>query len=245
MTTHAQPIVSFSAPLQARELVLPEMDAGRGFEPPHKTQQFHIRLANSAGRREAASLLLKQMYGWRGYAVSTPMSGEPNQLALVADTDGKVVSTMTICFDSGAGLPADENFPTEINALRGGGRRIAEPSRLAIARHLPKRLFAALIHISFIYAYRLMGFSDYIIEVNPRHQNFYRRKLGFQLLAEERLCTRVHAPAVLLQLELQYMEKQIQQFGGTYEKSVDEKSFYPYFFSSKDEQGIASRICAG
>lgn len=244
MNPHGQPIVSFSAPIHPREFVVPEVDTERGFEHPLRVQQFHIRLANSSGRREAASLLLKQMYGWRGYSVSTPMYAEPNQLALVADTDGKVVSTMAICFDSDVGLPADENFRAELDQLRSVGRRLAEPSRLAIARHLPKRLFAALIHISFIYAHRIMKCSDYVIEVNPRHQNFYSKKLGFHTLAKERLCTRVQAPAVLMQLDLAYMDAQVQKFGGSFEKNAGEKSFYPYFFSPSDEKGIASRLQA-
>jgi hypothetical protein len=205
-------------------------------------QEFRIRMANSQGTRDAASLLLTKMYSWRGYSIETPGGQDPTKLTLTADTDGKTVGTMSLCFDSELGLPADDNFADKLHELRAQNRRLCEPTRLAIDRNTPKRLFAALMHISYIYSYKILGYTDYVIEVNPRHAEFYRRMLGFRDLAEERMCTRANAPAVLLQLESQYMENQIHKFGGSFENHAREKSSYPYFFSSHDEPGIAHRL---
>ena len=69
-------------------------------------QLFHIRLANSAGQREAASLLLQKMYGWRGSAVEAA-AHLPNRITLAADSHGETVGTMSLCLDDPAiGLPA-------------------------------------------------------------------------------------------------------------------------------------------
>jgi hypothetical protein len=149
---------------------------------------------------------------------------------------------MSLCFDSKVGLPADENFRDELDELRAQDRRLCEPSRLAIDRQTPKRVFAALIHISHIYSHKILGDTDWVIEVNPRHADFYKRMLGFRDLAEERMCTRANAPAVLLRLECKHMANQVQKLGGTFENQGRERSFYSHFFPASDEPAITRRL---
>jgi hypothetical protein len=48
--------------------------------------------------------------------------------------------------------------------------------------------------------------ADVFIEVNPRHAGLYRHAFGFCVAAEERSCARVHAPSVLLRLEVAAFE---------------------------------------
>jgi len=219
-----------------------------GAQPLHAIDQqlFHIRLANSAGKREAASVLLQKMYGWRGYEVDPTAPHEPNRITLAADSMGETVGTMSLCLDDPViGLPADENFGDILSALRAQGRRLCEPARLAIDRNVNMRVFAALIHISYVYAHRLHGCTDYVIEVNPRHVRFYKRMLGFRDAADERHCSRVGAPAVLLRLDLAHMTEQIGLYGGRMESVPNERSFYPYFFSPHDEAGITVRLREG
>ncbi len=239
------PIATFELPVGMRDLGLGDADAPSRSEHPLDIQVFHIRLANSAGRREAASLLIRKMYGWRGYSVDAHDPHEANKITLYAETNGTVVGTMSLCLDSPARLPADENFRSELDALRDGGRRLCEPSRLAIDKGVTKRVFASLIHISYIYAHNLHGFTDYVIEVNPRHVMFYKRMLGFADFGQERECTRVGAPAVLLRLPLSVMAEQIRKWGGLMEQHGDERSFYPYFFPIWDEPGITARLKSG
>lgn len=251
---HDDAIISFEASMDLRELVVggdkptqvKQVDKPQQLQQQQLQQIFHIRMANSEGRREAASLLLRKMYGWRGYAVEAGVPAAPNKITLYAETGGETVGTMSLCLDSPvAGLPADENFRDKLDVLRTEQRRLCEPSRLAIDKGVSKRVFAALIHISYIYARNIHGYTDYIIEVNPRHVLFYKRMLGFRDFGGLRECTRVGAPAVLLRLELDYMDEQIQKFGGLMEKHGHERSFYPYFFPRRDEPGITGRLVAG
>jgi hypothetical protein len=238
------PIASFELPVSPRELCIG--DAGCHVPGhPLDIQVFNIRLANSAGRREAASLLIRKMYGWRGYAFDPGEAVQANKITLYAETGGKVVGTMSLCLDGAQGLPADDNFLDKLDALRGAGRRLCEPSRLAIDKGVTKRVFAALIHISYLYSHRLHGYTDYVIEVNPRHVQFYKRMLGFGDFGGERPCARVGAPAVLLRLPLSHMTEQIRRWGGLMEQHGDERSFYPYFFPVWDEAGISARLMAG
>jgi hypothetical protein len=245
MRQDEQPIVSFDSPSELRDLMMGEGKTDPALEHPIDQQRFHIRMANSLGKREAASLLIKKMYGWRGYSVDPSTSHALNKITLFAETGGVTVGTMTLCLDDESGLPADENFRDKMDELREQGRRLCEPSRLAIDKGVSKRVFAALIHISYIYAHNIHNCTDYVIEVNPRHAMFYKRMLGFTDFAEERICTRVGAPAVLLRLELAYMGEQIRKYGGLMEQHGGERSFYPYFFPTWDEPGITDRLKEG
>lgn len=245
MSQDDQPIISFDTPSGLSDLVLGEGKIDPAFDHTLDLQRFNIRMANSQGRREAARLLIKKMYGWRGYAVDPTASHALNKITLFAETDGATVGTMTLCLDDEAGLPADENFRDKLDTLREDGRRLCEPSKLAIDKGVSKRVFAALIHISYIYARNIHGYTDYVIEVNPRHVMFYKRMLGFRDFGGERACTRVGAPAVLLRLDLAFMGEQIAKYGGLMEQHGNERSFYPYFFPVWDEPGITSRLRQG
>jgi hypothetical protein len=239
------PIATFASPAGLRELCIGEKGTPTNLDHPLDVQVFHIRMANSAGRREAASLLIRKMYGWRGYSVEPHQHHEANKITLYAETGGVVVGTMSLCLDSPSLLPADEHFKDKLDLLRADGRRLCEPSKLAIDKGVTKRVFASLIHISYIYAHNIHAYSDYVIEVNPRHVMFYQRMLGFSVFGEERHCERVGAPAVLLRLSLSDMGEQIRKWGGKMELHGEERSFYPYFFPSKDEPGITGRLLAG
>jgi hypothetical protein len=210
-----------------------------------ESRVFNVRLAISAECRADAGVLLRRMYAWRGYAVDPGARDDGSKLTLYAETGGELVGTMSLCLDRHGLLPADEHFGDRLAILRQQGRRLCEPSRLAIDKGVTKRVFASLIHISYIYAHNIHGYTDYVIEVNPRHVMFYKRMLGFSDFGEERLCDRVGAPAVLLRLPLSEMGAQIAKWGGKMEQHGEERSFYPYFFPVKDEPGITGRLLAG
>jgi hypothetical protein len=237
MLVEEQPIVSFHAPAGVST---ERFDAGP--EPQPELQMIHVRIASSAGRREAVNLLLRKMYAWRGYAFEVDSDACANKITLYAETGGMLVGTMSLAFDRHGELPADEVFRDKLDQLRSEGRRLCEPSRLAIDKGMSKRVFAALIHISYLYAHHIQGFTDYVIEVNPRHVAFYKRMLGFADFGGERACERVGAPAVLLRLPLDHMGAQIRKWGGTMEQHGAERSFYPYFFPILDEPGITARL---
>lgn len=151
---------------------------------------------------------------------------------------------MGLCLDGAAGLPADENFQEQLDLLRAQGRHLAEPSKLAIEAGMSKRVFASMIHVSYLYAHVLRGYSDYIIEVNPRHAAFYQRMLGFEPAGAQQPCKRVGAPAVLLRLPLAVMGARIHACGGSHQLQTQPRSFYPCFFAPAAEADIAARLLA-
>lgn len=209
-------------------------------------QQFKIRLANSEGRRESASLLIKKMYAWRGYDTAGAMGYTPNRITLMADLEGRVIGTLTIGIDSPCGLLVDTLYKDEIDRLRQDQRLVCEFTKLAVDQEIKsKRVLASLFHLAYIYAHLIHGATDTVIEVNPRHAVFYKRMLGFEQLGEERMCPRVSAPAVLLRLAFDHPKREIAQYGGAMRELPGVRSLYPFFFGPADEQGITARLKRG
>jgi hypothetical protein len=52
----------------------------------------------------------------------------------------------------------------------------------------------------------------------------------------------VNAPAYLLWVSLDFVEQQIEKYGGTSDNPGTTRSLYPYFFSPREEEGIVRRI---
>lgn len=207
---------------------------------------FKVRLANSEGRRESADLLIKKMYAWRGYDTSGVINDAPNRITLMADIKGQIIGTLTLGLDSRTGLLVDQLYKDEIDRLRQANRFVCEFTKLAVdqAAH-SQRVIAALFHLAYIYAHKIHGATDLVIEVNPRHVMFYQRMLCFTQLGEERMCPRVNAPAVLLRLTSEFIAENIAQFGGAMRELPNVRTLYPYAFSAVDEAGITQRLMRG
>jgi hypothetical protein len=204
---------------------------------------FQIRLANNRGRRNTSSVLIQRMYSWRGYK-SAHSQEDPahhaNRVTLQACREQNVFGTLTVNFDSEAGLAADALYQTEIDEYRNGGSIVSEVTQLAIdPEHGSKEVLGALFHLAHMLCL-LRGVTDVFIEVNPRHVAFYRRMLNFQQVGECKICERVNAPAVLLQVEIAYMSEQIARYGGHHGRG--KRSLYPYFFSRQEQEGLPRRI---
>lgn len=220
-----------------------EPDEARGDEEVNR-RLFKIRSADSSGRRSSASILIDRMYATRGYR-STPLPDQqlPTRITLVASEHEEAIGTITVGFDSPAGLHIDDLFIDEAHALRDQGHRLCEFTKLAMDSVVrSKRVLASLFHVAYIFAHRLMGFDSLLIEVNPRHVRYYERMLGFKVFGQQRLNRRVNAPAVLMLLAFSHAHNQIDRFGGKPEYSLLERSLYPYFFSVPEEAGIVGRL---
>lgn len=205
-----------------------------------------VRLAESAGHRGQASYLLTKMYGWRGYSTTEPLPDDPNRLTLVLTDGDRVAGTLTVGVDTPAGLSAEALYPDEVAKLRKSGARICEVTRFALDRSSDSLdVVAMMFHVVYLFARRRFSATHLVVEVNPRHERFYRRMLGFEPYGPERFCARVGAPAVLLLLSLDWCEKQIARYGGRPELGKSVRSLYPRALSRKEEEAVASRIFAG
>ena len=205
--------------------------------------KYGIRLTDTAEGRNSASMLVSRMYAWRGYAGTHVAGDDPNRITLIANEHGEVVGTLTIAFDSIVGLAADETFEAEMQAYRARGAKLCEFTKFAVDTHVrSKTSLANLFHLALIYARDIHHCTDIVIEVNPRHRRFYEHMLGFKRESGVRTNARVNAPAYLLRGNLAYATEQIRLHGGTYSAETTERSFYPHFFSPREEKGIINRL---
>jgi len=156
-------------------------------------------------QHRACSALVRRMYAWRGYRLSPArqLIKDPNHATLGAWIDGKLVATLTASRDSSAGLLADTLYEDEMAKLRKPTRVICEATQLAIDSNTNQPdLLKTLFQSTCKYAKAVFGVTDLVVEVNPRHATYYRRKFGFTQIGALRTCPRVNAPAVLMHRSL-------------------------------------------
>ncbi len=205
-------------------------------------QNYKIRLAHSNRSFKSASLLVQRMYLQKGYVIPS-IQKLPDHITLTASQNGVEAGTITLGIDTGNGLQADVNYKQEVDRLRAEGSHVCELTKFAVDQTLgSKPILAALFHIAYIYGRVLQKQTDVVIEVTPKHAKFYKRMLGFEQIGSERLNTRVNTTGVLLRLEIEYVDRQIDRWGGKADQAQKERSLYPYFFSKEDGEGIALRL---
>lgn len=236
---YARTVVQMNAPRRLKPLSPERLDADDGEE---SQIPIKIRFAQSDTAYEGATLLVQKRYAWRGYP-KAHIQGNPNRVTILTHLGDQVVGTVTVGYDSERGLLADEIYKDKVDEMRAQGRIVGELSKLAIDEdHGSKHVLAGMIHIAFLYG-ALHHCTDAVIEVIPRHQAFYEKKLGFRVLGEERMNNRVHKSVVLLHLPMAEMQRKIEAFGGQGRESA-ERSLYPFFFSPTEQKAILDRLLA-
>lgn len=230
------------------ESVVPDAVANAGLDVPSivdvciNERIFGIRAADVDERRNSASMLISKMYTWRGYTGNHQVGNDPNRITLTASDKGEVIGTLSLGLDSQVGLLADEVFQDRIDPYRARGK-VCEIVKLAIDPAVKsKAVLASLFHVAFIYARDLNACSEIFIEVNPRHRRFYESMLGFEVECASRHNPRVDAPAVLLRVNTVFGTEQIVTRGGKSSNPGNDRSMFPYFFSSREEAGIINRL---
>jgi hypothetical protein len=120
------------------------------------------------------------------------------------------LGTLTLGLDGPHGLRAEASYGEVIDQFRAAGRRVCELTRLALAESADsKAVLASLFSLAHVVGRTRHDVTDVFIEVNPRHVGFYSRLLGFAVAAGEKFCERARAPSVLLQLEIEALEKRL------------------------------------
>jgi hypothetical protein len=210
--------------------------------------RFRITVAADRATRVRAYRLAYQVYAAKGYAAENeaemivcPYDERPDTFTLLMEDDvGNAIATATLVKDDD-GLPCDEIFGLELDVMRMQDRRLVEVTRLCIAdeyRHC-RDVLVRLLNFLFIHGVRNQGYTDCVIEVNPRHAHYYQRLLGFEPVSRERPCPRVKgAPAVLLHLDLALYDREVKRLGGT--RNPNSRSLYAYFQPYADEADIAA-----
>lgn len=179
--------------------------------------------------------------------VVSPYDAGPETFTIFAeDQNGSIVGTVSLVFDSDKGLPCDEIYRAETNRMRARGRYMAEVTRLALHKDCKdsREVLLRLFNLIYIYAKGVRGYTDFMIEVHPRHLKYYKRTLGFEMSGAQQTCPRVGgAPAVLACLDLAIPTREVKRVGGR-GSSVKERTLYPHFWSADRESALAETMAA-
>lgn len=234
-------IISFSSPDKLREPCLPAQ------EPSTDAMLLKIRIASSIDHRTQVSQLIQKKFSWPWHsATDVHFKEKQNRIIITVDLNTILIGTITLCFDTPLGLDVDETYKAEVDHLRANGRKLVEITNFAAEGAFNnKRAMASLIHIAYIYARRIHGHTDFVVEVKARHSGYYKKMLGFVPCGPEKQCSWTDEPVVLLCLDLDRMGKQIGKLGGSIPPPSGEKNLYPYFFSNQEEIGITNRLMQG
>lgn len=214
---HSHPGSAFSALFERRAPASKDRSRTRAANEPGDARPLtssgsglRASIASTAEQLAAAAALVESRYAWRGYSLQPGGAATPPGVTLVALQTGATLGTVTLRLDGPAGLAADEGYGATIDAARARGRRVCELTRLAIDSAADWRTtLGALFGFAYLVGRVLHDVTDVFVEVNPRHERFYRQMFGFVGAAGRQICPRVQAPAVLLRLELERLEARL------------------------------------
>jgi hypothetical protein len=203
-------------------------------QDPDAPDPVIIRLADCEHQRNQASVLLNQMYGWRGYGSDYQLPKSADSVTFTAIQSDAVVGTLTLAVDTPGGLSVDRTFEQDMKSIRvAPGAKLCELTKFAFEpSSSSKAALAALFHVIFIYGSRRYGCTDLVIEVNPRHIRFYEAMLGFERVGSLKTNTAVNAPSQLMWLKVSEIRRQIDESASKSRKGG--RSLYPYFFAPNE-----------
>lgn len=150
----------------------------------------------------------------------------------IARVGNRVVATLSVVTDGGAfGLPMDELYRAELNAMRRNDKCPAEGSGLAVAneyRAIGVYIVMNLVKMAINYAQHC-GATTAVIACHPKHAKFYEDVFLFEPFGTCRTYGAVNgALAVALKLELDGLEQRYRQSCG-----VEGPGIYRYFFTDE------------
>ena len=135
----------------------------------------------------------------------------PETATFVAKCGSEMVGVTSVLVDSpDLGLPSDQVFGPEIDALRAQGRQVCEGTNWLVAEsHRKSAVMSELMRSSFAHA-MAEGCTDFIGSVSPGHARFYGL-LGFETLAgPKNYSNEVEDPVVLVRLDLAGLSKRFE-----------------------------------
>lgn len=214
---------------------------------PNKGNKLIAKCVNSRESLEKVFRLAYDVYSEKGYAFqhetkmeTSVFDANDKTLILMVENDkNEIIGSMSLYYDDGKLLPADSIFNEELNSLRNQGIKFAEVSRFVVRQDYQhqKDILISLINTIFIHAFRIMKIDEFVIEVNPRHVDYYKKLLGFVQFGNVKECPRVNnAPAVLLRCNNEKYLKIVDK--GEFER----RTLYNNFLPKNLEAGVIEML---
>lgn len=208
---------------------------------------FTIKIANTREEREEVFRLGYQVYLEKGYIkknvqewlVQSYDTNRETIILIVQDQSKAIAGSVTLVFNESMKLPAEKIYSEEIKSIiKKNNRKLVEVSRLIINPDFrnAKEVLVLLFNYLCIYSYQIKNYDNLVIEVNPRHKNYYKEFLSFDEIGAEKSCPNVeNAPAILLTMHLNKYRSEVTRCANTTNQKKKERSFYQYFLKLEQE----------
>lgn len=243
----SQTISGISAAIQT---TMSSLHQNRPLVESSKTKEFTIKIANTLQEREAVFHLGYQVYLEKGFIKPNPQEwliqpydfDSETIILIVQDQEKNLVGSVTLVFDGDSRLPAEKIYGKELNNLKKSGEKLVELSRLIVNPQYrnAKEVLILLFNYLGIYSYHIKNYRSLIVQVNPRHKNYYKGLLNFDEVGDEKACPVVqNAPAVLLHLPLSRWQSEVVRCTNSQDQNNKERSLYPYFLQMKQQTLVA------
>lgn len=181
-----------------------------------------VKRACTADQLRQAYRLVHNVFQETGY-----LKPEPSGLRLrifetssetatfIAEKAGVVVGVLSVVGDSpDLGLPSDDAFKPELDALRAKGRRLCEITNQAVAPAYRKSAVPTELMRCALAHELEAGYDDSVATVSPSHHGFYEL-LGFGRLGTERsYSAKLYDPVIALLMGLDRFRQQPEGLNG-------------------------------
>jgi hypothetical protein len=206
-------------------------------------EHYRIRIANTRKLRERSYRLMHDIYRRTGYARPHSFPAWyslfellPDSVTLVVMRGSDMVGTMSVVFDSPFGLPDDETYGAELDALRASGMKLSQIISFGAGklRRGSREVLGRLFDCAYLTARRIRRATHFVHTVIPRHAHFYRDHLLFDRAGPERFQPKTGVSVVLLSIPLDTPD--------WVEGELRERTFYRFFLPENEEHGLVAGL---
>ena len=166
--------------------------------------RYRVRVARDVCEYEDAFHLLHIAFVYQGIEDVrsdkmriTPQHVLPEATVFVVYEKEQCVGTITVTFDSPAGLPLEHDYPEAIEAMRDQGAKLVEFGSLAVVRRCWHSGVTVLLNMAAVYwSVNMLGATDIVMGVNPKAAPFYRAVYAFRPLGGKKDHATLVAPVI-------------------------------------------------
>jgi hypothetical protein len=213
---------------------------------------YRIRVANDLALREKSFRFMQRIYAEKAWGTPHP-SGMlfssyellPDTVTLLVTHADKVMATITVVVDSPLGLPDDATYKDELDRRRAKGRKLAQIISLGVDADVrgSSELLVRLFNCAYFVARGIKGATDFVITVLPHHTMFYKRKMLFTTVGDDRLQKKTGVVVRLLNLDFDDAEREaLREHGSARPHRLGCRTIYRCFNAVQEAPGMVAHF---
>lgn len=218
-----------------------------------KTHNYSIKIANTVKERDAAFTLAYKTYLEKGFIQENESKrhiceydfNHETVILIVQDKEKNIVGSATLVFEENFEIPAKKVYPEEMGLIKKVSKKNTEICRFVINSNsrYSKEILILLFNYAAIYIHKVKKYDGLVIEVNPRHKNYYKELMHFDEIGTEKQCPQVQdAPGILLFLSASKYHNIIENQKYEIKSNKKSRSLFPFFLKPEQENLVGNYL---